>query len=76
MRISVAQRGTCSNLDFATKSGTLAHFVCNLGVGSLCFCCGALLASPTQGRDGVVLACPLCKAEVADEEAPALERAA
>jgi len=73
MGISGAQTGT---LALATPTGTLAQFVSALGVGSLCFCCGSLLASPTHSRDGVVLACPRCGAEVATDQALALQRAA
>ena len=76
MGILVAQTETGLNLDLGTATDTLAQFVSNLGVGSLCFCCGASLAAPTHGGEGVVLTCPLCNAEVAREEAPALQRAA
>jgi len=76
MGISVAQTGTGSNLTFATPTSSLAQFVSSLGVGSLCFCCRSSLASPTGGREDVVLTCPRCGAEVATDQPRVLQRAA
>lgn len=76
MGISVAQTGTGPNVALATPTSTLAQFVSALGVGSLCFCCGSSLAPPTRSREGVVLACPRCGAEVATDPVLVLQRAA
>jgi hypothetical protein len=75
MGISVAQTETGSNLAPTTTS-TLAQFLSALGIGSLCFCCGCSLASPTPSRADVALTCPGCGAEVVADRALVIQRAA
>lgn len=76
MGVSVAQIGMEPCPSLSASPVMLADLICALGPGSLCLCCGSPLTTLFGDREGSLLGCPRCGAEVEVCEDLVLQQAA